>query len=212
MQSTQEAVNESTTETQEKLATPPSEWSDEERLKAFGREIDIIRKRIESEMGPQDVAYVKDLDRFSHKMEVLGRVLIHFSPEPASFTAGVLALWIHKQLQATEVGHTALHGAYDKLEGAENYRSETYSWDMPIDEESWRRGHNIDHHRFTNIAGKDPDIHFGFVRLTDHTPHRPSNYIQLPFTLFGAFPNFGLMMNAHFTGMIDYHSGNGRPE
>ena len=31
-------------------------------------------------------------------------------------TAGVLALWIHKQLQATEIGHTALHGAFDKLD------------------------------------------------------------------------------------------------
>jgi linoleoyl-CoA desaturase len=189
-----------------------SEWSDKERLKSFGKAIEEIRKGIEAELGPEDVAHLKKLDRFSHKMEILGRVLIHVSPEPLSFSTGVMALWVHKQLQATEIGHTALHGAYDKLEGAESYCSETYRWDMPIDEESWRRGHNVDHHRYTNIAGKDPDIHFGFVRLTDHTPHRPSNYIQLPFTLFGAFPNFAWMMNAHFTGLIDFYSGNGRPE
>jgi fatty acid desaturase len=196
----------------ETSSEPPTAMSDKERLKAFGKEIDRIHKRIEAEMGPEDVAHLKKLDRFSRRMEIIGRVLIHFSFEPASFTAGVLALWVHKQLQTTEIGHTVLHGAYDKLEGAEDYRSENYSWDLPIDEESWRRGHNIDHHRYTNIAGKDPDIHFGFVRLTDHTPHTWSNYIQLPFTLFGAFPNFGFMMNAHFTGLIDFHSGNGRPE
>jgi linoleoyl-CoA desaturase len=198
------------TDYQANFTTP--EWSEKERLKAFGREIEEIRKSIEAELGDEDVAYVKGLNRFSRRMEVLGRVLIHFSIEPLSFSAGVLALWVHKQLQATEIGHTVLHGAYDKLEGADDYRSDTYKWDMPIDEASWRRGHNVDHHRYTNIAGKDPDIHFGFVRLTEHTPHKPSNYIQLPFTLFGAFPNFGFMMNMHFTGMIDYHSGNGRPE
>jgi len=53
-----------------------------------------------------------------------------------AFTVGVLALWLHKQLQATEIGHTALHGAYDKLEGGDAFRSRTFRWDVPIDEES----------------------------------------------------------------------------
>ena len=57
------------------------------------------------------------------RMEVLGRGLIFFSPEPVSFLLGVGALWIHKQLQATEMGHTALHGAYDRLPGAEAFAS-----------------------------------------------------------------------------------------
>ncbi|MFO0659630.1 MAG: acyl-CoA desaturase [Polyangiaceae bacterium] len=186
--------------------------NDAERFKKFGEEIDAIRERIEAKVGDEDVAYIKRLNRFSRGMEVIGRVLIHFSFEPISFTSGVLALWVHKQLQATEIGHTALHGAYDKLPGAEGFCSKTFSWDTPIDEESWRAGHNIRHHGNTNVAGRDPDIHFGPVRLTEHTPYTLAHKFQLLFTLFVLFPNFGALMNTHFTGLNDIWAGNGRSD
>ena len=76
---------------------------------------------------------MRRLDRFSRVMEVVGRVLIHVSFEPITFVLGVSALWIHKQLQATEIGHTALHGAYDKLPGAEKFCARSFAWDIPID-------------------------------------------------------------------------------
>lgn len=192
--------------------TPAAQRLDPERLRRFGEAIDDIRRRVEAEVGEADVRYVRRLDRFSRAMEIVGRVLIHVSFEPVTFGAGVLALWLHKQLQATEIGHTALHGAYDGLPGAERYASRRFAWDLPIDEEAWRAGHNIRHHQYTNVAGRDPDIHFGSVRLTEHTPWRPKNLIQLPLTLFVLFPNFGFFMNGHFTGLIDVYFGNGRPE
>jgi fatty acid desaturase len=181
-----------------------------ERLKKFGEAIDQIRKRVEAQVGEDDVQRLKRLERFSRAMEVTGRVLLHLSFEPVGFCAGVIALWIHKQLQATEIGHTALHGTYDGLPGAEKFDSKTFSWDLPIDEESWRTGHNVKHHQYTNVAGRDPDIHFGHVRLTDQTPWRKANKRQLMSALLVIFPNFGWMMNAHFTGLIDVYVGNGR--
>lgn len=181
-----------------------------ERLREFGRELDRIKARVESELGAKDVAYIKRIRAFSTAMEVSGRVLIHSSIEPVMFSAGVTALFLHKLLEASEIGHAALHGAFDGLEGGERFRSATFSWDTPIDEESWRYGHNVRHHQYTNIAGKDPDIHFGTVRLTEHTPHRAKPKHALPLELFVAFTNFGLVMNAHFTGLIDVYFGNGR--
>jgi NADPH-dependent stearoyl-CoA 9-desaturase len=181
----------------------------DDRFRAFGAEIDALKERTFAQIGEEDVRYVRRLNRFSRAMEILGRVLIHVSPEPISFTAGVVALWLHKQLQATEIGHTALHGAYDRLPGAEGFASKTYSWDVPIDEESWRYGHNVRHHGNTNVAGRDADIHFGPVRLTEQTPWAPHNRWQLPFTLLVLFPNFGLLMNAHFTGVNDALFDNG---
>jgi linoleoyl-CoA desaturase len=124
---------------------------------------------------------------------------------------GVTSLWVHKQLQATEIGHTALHGAYDKLEGAERYASKTYRWDVPIDEETWRYGHNVRHHGYTNIAGKDADIHFGHVRLTERTPHVPRPRWGLPVAIAVIWTNFGFFMNAHFTGINDVFYDNGQP-
>jgi fatty acid desaturase len=177
--------------------------------RAFGQEIDDVKRRVFERVGPEDVAYVKRLNRFSRGMEVIGRVLIHFSPEPVTFGLGVLALWTHKQLQATEIGHTALHGAYDKLEGADRFRSRTFRWDTPIDEESWREGHNVKHHGNTNVAGKDPDIHFGPARLTEQTPPSAFSRFQLAFMVGVLAPNFTFLMNTHFTGLNDVFFDNG---
>jgi linoleoyl-CoA desaturase len=185
--------------------------TDAERFRALGEDLDLLKARTFARLGDGDVRYVKRLNRFSNAMQVLGRVLIHISPEPVTFFAGVLALWVHKQLQATEIGHTALHGAYDKLPGGEAFDSTSYRWDTPIDEEAWRYGHNVRHHGNTNVAGRDPDIHFGPVRLTEDTPHRWRNRWQLPFTLAFLFPNFAFLMNLHFTGVSDTFSNNGQP-
>jgi len=200
------------------VSEPADAWSQpvaaskKERMKRFGDAIDAIRTRAEAKVGPEDVAHVKRVNAFSRAMEVIGRVLIHVSFEPIGFLAGVGALWLHKQLQATEVGHTALHGAYDKLAGAEGFSSKTFSWDIPIDEEAWRHGHNVRHHQYTNVAGKDPDIHFGPARLTEHTPRKPLHRWQLPFMLGVLAPNFTFLMNLHFTGLNDLYFGNGREE
>ncbi len=182
-----------------------------DRYRAFGEELDALKKRTYAKVGAEDVARVRRLDRFSHAMEIVGRVLIHVSPEPITFGLGVVALWLHKQLQATEIGHTALHGAYDGLPGAENYQSKTFRWDVPIDEESWLSGHNVRHHGNTNVAGRDPDIHFGPVRLTQQTPHASHHRWQVPFTVFWLFPSFAFLMNLHFTGLNDAYFSNGLP-
>src|SRR5205807_9547661 len=119
--------------------------------------------------------------------------------EPVLFTIGVVALFLHKQVEATEIGHTALHGAYDGLGKDTGFHSSTFRWRVPIDEESWKAGHNIKHHGNTNVAGKDPDIHFGPIRLTEQTPHTRFHRFQLAFVLLWLFPNFAFGMNTHFT-------------
>lgn len=181
-----------------------------DRFHAFGKELDLLKERTLASVGEQDVRYIKRLRRLSNVLEGVGRVLIHVSLEPFTFSAGVVALWLHKQLEATEIGHTALHGAYDKLEDAAAFHSEGFVWKTPIDEEAWRQGHNHRHHGNTNVAGKDPDIHFGPVRLTEHTPHHPRHYLQLPLTLGLLFPNFAWLMNLNFSGVLDIIYDNGQ--
>src|SRR5204863_173022 len=105
-----------------------------------------------------------DADGVSSRPSPTAPVRVVSVQVPVGFFVGVFSLWVHKQLQATEIGHTALHGVYDGLEGAERFSSKTFRWDIPIDEESWRHGHNVRHHGNTNIAGRDADIHFGTVR------------------------------------------------
>ncbi|MFT5460290.1 MAG: fatty acid desaturase, partial [Myxococcota bacterium] len=83
----------------------------------------------------------------------------------------------------------------------------------PIDEQAWHEGHNLAHHPYTNVAGRDPDMHFGPVRLTERTPHRWFHRLQVPFTLFGSMPTFAFSMNLHFTGVLDVgRGGEGEPD
>ena len=185
---------------------------DTQRYRLFGEELDELRHRICARLGADDVAYVKGLDRFARASEIVGRVLIHSSLEPTAFLVGVGALWVAKQLQAAEIGHSALHGAWDGLPGCEKFAAETFRWDTPIDEASWRQGHNVRHHGSTNVAGKDPDIHFGPARLTEQTPHRAWNRLAIPFVVTVLFPNFMLVINAHVTGLNDLFANTGRPE
>jgi fatty acid desaturase len=190
----------------------PRRLPDADRLRLFGEELDALKARVYARVGADDVRHVRRLNVFSRCMEVVGRGLIFFSPEPLSFLLGVGALWVHKQLQATEIGHTSLHGAYNRLPGAEKFASKTYRWDTPIDEESWRYAHNVRHHGNTNVAGKDPDIHFGTVRLTEQTPHDAHHTRQLAVTLAIIFPNFTFFIASHVSGLNDVFFDNGRPE
>ena len=176
-------------------------------LESFGRAIDGLRSRLEAAVGAEDLAHVRRLDRLSRGCEIVGRTLIHFSFEPVGFGAGVVALWLRKQLHSGEIGHTVLHGTYDRIPGAEAYHSKRFRWDFPIDEECWRDGHNHRHHAFTNVVGIDPDIYFGHVRFTDEIRHRWFHRGQLAYTLGLIFPNMAVGMNAHHAGLFDL----GRP-
>ena len=185
---------------------------DADRYHHFAEELDALKQRIYAELGAADVAYATRLDRLSRGAEIAGRALIHVSFEPTLFFAGVGALWLHKQIQTSEIGHSALHGAWDRLPGGERFNSKTFRWDTPIDEESWRQGHNLRHHGNTNIAAKDPDIRFGLARLTEQTPYSAWNRLAVPFVFLVLFPNFLPIINAHVTGVNDLLANNGQPE
>lgn len=128
------------------------------RDEALGADLDALRADIEAAIGPADLAHIERIARASRAFEIAGRLLIPLSPGPLSFAGGVVCLWIHKQLEATEIGHGVLHGAYDRVEGAERWSSRSFRWRTPIDEDAWRSLHNHRHHGNTNIAGADADL------------------------------------------------------
>jgi NADPH-dependent stearoyl-CoA 9-desaturase len=180
-------------------------WADDEdRLRHFAAEIDELRARVEAEIGAEDLDYIKNVQRFSRGMEVLGRGLLHFSVGPVGFFSGVGALWLHKQLQAIEIGHTVLHGTFDKIEGAEAFRSKTFTWGAPIHEESWSYAHNVRHHQYTNITGRDPDIRFGVIRWNEQTPYDPERHrFHIP-ALVLVTTHLAFMVNLQHTGLGDF--------
>ena len=176
------------------------------RLESFRRELDALHARTKEKLGQEDLEYISAVDRWSKAAMWGGRALVALSPGPLSFLAGTLTLAIGKQLQATEVGHTVLHGAFDRIESEDGvphrFNSKTWNWLTPIDEESWREEHNVRHHQYTNIVGRDPDVNFGFVRLNEEVPWKSVHRHQLAGGIFSWFA-FGFHMNAHATGLVD---------
>lgn len=178
---------------------------DDDRLQSFSETLDAIQRRAKDRMGTEDIAYFRRIDRISRACEIAGRGMLWFGPGPVSFLTGVGLLWGYKQLQTAEIGHTVLHGALNRIDGAERYHSANFDWRFPIDEESWIAGHNGRHHGLTNVHGEDPDIDLGHARLSDEIPHAARHYIQVPVTLL-TFPIFAVVMNGHFTGLNEAFS------
>jgi fatty acid desaturase len=185
--------------------------SESERIAAFGRALEALRREVEQQVGETDAAHVRRIGKLSSTLEVIGRGLIHFSIEPLSFGVGTAALWAHKTLELMEIGHMALHGAYDGLPNAERFQSEKFYWKAPIDEASWKLGHNVRHHQYTNIAGKDPDLDFGALRLSGRIPYKAIHALQ-PVSNWFSWLGFTTAINMHVTGLLDIYAKQGTSE
>lgn len=182
--------------------TAPS-MDQETRLEAFGRAVDALRAEVEAELGREDLEHIRGVQTVSNGLEIAGRVLVHASLEPVSFAVGVAALSAHKALETMEIGHTVLHGAYDKIEGS-TLSSTRFRWKAPIDEESWRVAHNIKHHQYTNVADRDPDLDFGGLRLSGRVKRRLLHRLQ-PVSNLVTWAGFTSAINLHATGLLEVY-------
>ena len=177
---------------------------EDERIASFEHAIDALRREVEADLGEHDLAHIRRITSVSRRLEVLGRGLLHVSFEPVTFGLGVCALWLHKQLEASEIGHSILHGAYDRIPGADEFRAEGFRWKLPIDEAHWRTVHNVRHHQYTNIAGRDPDMQFGIVRLSARVPYRRLHRLQ-PYSVPATWLGFAAGINLHVTGLLELY-------
>ena len=65
-----------------------------------------------------------------------------------------------------ELGHNVMHGQFDWLNDP-SLRGEDYDWDNTCSGNDWRFTHNYMHHTYTNIVGKDHDVGYGILRVTE---------------------------------------------
>jgi linoleoyl-CoA desaturase len=126
------------------------------------------------------------------------------SPEPITFGAGVVALWLHKQLELVELGHNIAHRTYDRIPGAERFRADRYRWTVPVDLEGWQHNHNHLHHGFTNVVGRDPDARFGASRLNAQVPRRWYHRFQWLEVGYN-WSNLLFNLNLQVTGLVDFY-------
>jgi fatty acid desaturase len=143
-----------------------------EQLQRFGEEMDAIRQRVLAERGQRDVDYIRGVIRAQRGLEVAGRGLLWAGVFPPAWLAGTAALSLSKILDNMEIGHNVMHGQYEwtndpKLSG------KRFEWDTACPADQWRHSHNYMHHTHTNIVGKDRDIGYGILRMSEDQPWHP---------------------------------------
>jgi NADPH-dependent stearoyl-CoA 9-desaturase len=150
---------------------------------SLAADLQQIRAEAKGRLGPDDVAHLRKVHSVAVATEVMGRALLHFGLGPVSFLLAIVCLWVGKQLQNAEIGHTAAHGVYDRFPEARAFHRKRFVWRAPVHEESWIRSHNSVHHPHTSVAGVDPDHHFGPIRLSHLTKWRRYHVLNLPLLL-----------------------------
>ncbi|MEY4766767.1 MAG: hypothetical protein RI907_3440, partial [Pseudomonadota bacterium] len=164
-------------------SSPPLSPADLARLDAIEADFDAIKACYRQALGPADVAYIRGLRRTSRLAEAAGRGLLWFGRDPVTFVLGVGLLWLHRNLEAIEIGHNVLHGQYDYFPEIPQFHAHHFKWKTPVDEAAWRREHNGQHHVHTNVYEKDPDLNHGILRMNDRQPWNPYHRFQF----FGYF-------------------------
>ena len=142
------------------------------QLEALGAELDAVRARVVADLGERDAQYINKLIRTQRGLEVAGRALLFFGFLPPAWIGGTAALALSKILDNMEIGHNVMHGQYDWT-GDPTLSSGTFEWDTACPADQWRHSHNYIHHTYTNILGKDRDIGYGVLRMSDQEPWRP---------------------------------------
>jgi NADPH-dependent stearoyl-CoA 9-desaturase len=143
-----------------------------EQIDAFGAEMDALRQRIVAALGAEDAEYIRQVVRAQRALEVTGRGLLFAGFFPPAWLGGVAALGLSKILDNMEIGHNVLHGQYDWLRD-DALSSQTFEWDLVSPAELWKRSHNLNHHTYTNIVGKDRDIGYLVLRVTPEQRWNP---------------------------------------
>ena len=148
-----------------------------EDVEALGRELDEVRKDIENSRGAADEAYIRRVIKAQRTLAAAARITLFGSMFPPAWLAGTAMLSLAKIIENMEIGHNVIHGQWDWMNDPEIHSS-TWEWDLAATSASWKHSHNVVHHTWTNIVGKDRDVGYGLLRVTRDYRWKPKNLAQ----------------------------------
>ncbi len=165
---------------------------DEAELQELGRALDAIRDEVMASRGESDRRYILRLIRVQRWLELAGRIVIlasvalhpswghvaaGWAPFGCALGAGTLALALAKILENMEIAHNVLHAQWDWMNDPA-VQSGTWEWDHVCPSDQWKHSHNFMHHTFTNVVGKDRDVGYGMLRVTERQRWHPFYLLQ----------------------------------
>jgi fatty acid desaturase len=142
------------------------------RIEELGRRLDALRDEVLADRGQRDADYIRSVIKAQRSLEIAGRALLFAGVLPPAWLAGTAALSVAKILENMELGHNILHGQWDWMRDPEIH-STTWEWDTMSPAESWKHSHNYMHHTYTNVVGKDRDVGYGILRMSEEQKWTP---------------------------------------
>src|SRR4051794_21139621 len=135
-------------------------------LDDIGRELDALRDEVMADLGERDAAYIRKVVKVQRGLEGAGRAALLVSLFPPAWLAGTTALSVAKVLENMELGHNVMHGQWDWMRDPDIH-STTWEWDNTCPADQWKLSHNNLHHTWTNVLGKDRDVGYSLLRMSD---------------------------------------------
>jgi len=165
----------------------------EDALNELGRELDDIYDSTIASLGATDERYIRRLIKAQRSLALGSRLVMlvgaatrgwRHPASPARRTAsrviggvGMIGLGVAKIVENMEIGHNVMHGQWDWMRDPD-INSVTWEWDNVCPSDQWKHGHNVVHHTWTNVMGKDRDIGYEIMRVTPKQPWNPVHLAQ----------------------------------
>jgi fatty acid desaturase len=166
-----------------------------EQIEALGDELDELRGRLIMDLGERDAEYIRRMIKVQRALEISGRGLLFAGFLPPAWIGGTAALALAKILDNMEIGHNVMHGQYEWMKDPA-LDSKSFEWDTACPGDQWRHSHNYMHHTHTNVLGKDRDIGYGILRMSEDQPWRPRDLGNPVYAaLLAAFFQWGVALH-----------------
>ena len=160
-----------------------SKYLSPEQIAEFGEKVDAIRREVMDNIGEKDAEYIYKIRDFVRYSEIASRGMLMFGGWiPPVWLLGTGLLGISKIVENMELGHNVMHGQFDWLNDP-NLNGANYDWDTMATGDDWKYTHNYIHHTYTNIIGKDHDVGYGLIRVSESQKWEPRFLFNIPLTI-----------------------------
>lgn len=183
-----------------------SKYLTAEQIAEFGEKVDAIRREIMDSIGEKDAEYIYKIRDFVRYSEIVSRSMLMFGGWiPPVWLLGTGLLGISKIVENMELGHNVMHGQFDWLNDP-TLNGANYDWDTMATGDDWKHTHNYIHHTYTNIVGKDHDVGYGLIRVSEAQKWEPRFLFNIPLTiqLMLFFEWYVGVQNLHLEDAIAY--------
>ncbi len=165
------------------------------QIESIGLAFQEIHDEVHADLGARDTRYIRNLVVFERRLAAVSRAVLMASRYPPAWLIGTLGLSAAKVIENMELGHNILHGQWDWMNDPQIHSS-TWDWDNVSTAAGWKHSHNVIHHTYTNIIGKDKDVGYEVMRVSPKQKWEPR---------FIAQPVVNLILMAFFEWGVALH-------